>query len=1077
MPKKQDWLDIIEQAAELKKGTKFPKNVDIYSITAMLNPPSQRANGMNMNPSMYTGAGEDGIVQPEKPVALDKATNPPSVYHEGEEVKFFPGGKQIIPAKTEGEQRDLSMLQKKENLPGFATGGTVYDDPYSLAGGSSTRPTNTIDTTPQSNMFKSGVNQAFKTTQQRAAGADPLMENITNRALQAYDQRAAVSDTSTRQSLASQPYLTEGAKRAVTAKQGATYRAGLSDLTGDLSQQSMQRAEAANTELYNMGRTGVQDEQNRQQFEKTFGEQQYQSDVSRSQWDQSFSLEKQKYGDQEFARMADDAQTTSLDSWLAKYPNATKQDYDIAREFKTRQLQGMDVANATASENLTQLQKSDKWNDAQAFLNAGDFENYAALVKQITGRDINTTQFEEDRKYVTDMRNLSIDAQKVSNDAARLGVSGDALAIFVQAVNSGADLDAANQASGLNLTQEQWIGMRAKYASEMRTQAILQDTAEVQNDAARIGVGTDQMAAFVYAINNGASLDAANAASGLNLTQDDWFEMRAKYSLGLRQDAVTMNTAEIQNSAARLGINADRLNTFISAVNGGADLAAANEASGLDLTRDQFESIAKQYSQAIIGNEIALDSARTALGDSIYESIATMIGNGSTLSAVNQRLREEGKRPINESEYSAMRAVSGVGQQEWERNMQAIDMLLQTQDPKNIEQAATKLGEQFPGVTFDFTQLINDVGADRFADNMSTLATLSNTFDTWGEARDSVEGLNLMSQLTGTGMREVDVINMFQNLKVNAIDEQWSAIENSDWFGNLTNTDPDTANMVRETFTKGLTGELEFDIQPVFNIMDSNGDFVKSFGSAEDANKFLGENADKNYTMNRDSNYIYKDLVNGDTITVNNGTGESSTTNSVGGTDTVQTVAARFSKAGLDYTESDVQAYYDANGKLPIDSKEMDEWDKKQYGVSYWDRIETDYPDGNLMNDNGRSTVSDSDIQKLIDAKTEGDARANSYFIDQQDLGRLNTASSRYMESQGRGFSEKTFSNISDEIRTSIKSNGGKIVVIGGNSYIIAGMSGNNSFGLYSPKTKQTKYYDIQDVIYKGLDTTIKLGQ
>jgi hypothetical protein len=729
-----NWLDIIEEAGKLKKGTKIPKYTDIYALTMLMYPLSTMARRQNINNQpvpmgqepangnqFNTGAGADGIVQASKPVALDTGTNPPSVYHEGETIVPFPGGKNIIPATTEGQQMSLGRIQSQRNLPGYATGGTVYDDPNSITGAASTRPTNEMGVTPEQNMYQSGVTQAFKTTQQRAAGTDPLMQNITNRALTNYDTRAAVSDTATRQALASSPYLTEGAKRSVTAKQQATYSAGLSGLVGDLSQQSMGRAETANTELYNMGRTGVQDELSKQQWQKSFGEQQYQSDVASKQWQQeyqtgkeqwqkSFDFEKQKYGDQEFARMSDDAQNTSLETWLQKYPNSTEADYNTAREYKTLQLSSMNLANQTSSETLSQLKESNQWNQAQQFLAAGDYENYKALVKQITGKDIDTTTFESDRQYLESMRgyeeqaaaiqndaarfsltsatmqavindvnsgvplntinatynpqppltqadyssiatkyqqqvtsaNLSIKAQNIANDAAALGVTSDRLTAFVNAVNSGADLAAANQASGLNLTQAQMNSISTKYKQEIAANALQLTNAQIVNEAAALGVSTDRLNSFVNAVNSGADLAAANQASGLNLTQMQLNSIATKYKQEIAANALQLTNAQIANEAAALGVSTDRMNSFINAVNNGSDLAAANQASGLNLTQNQLNSIAVKYQQGIKAAELQLTNAElsneaTALGISAdrLNTFINAVNNGADLAAAN----------------------------------------------------------------------------------------------------------------------------------------------------------------------------------------------------------------------------------------------------------------------------------------------------------------------------------------------------------------------------------------------------------------------------------------------------------
>lgn len=88
--------------------------------------------------SMNTGAGPDGIVQPRRTAMIDYGTNPPSKYHEGEQISVAPNGvRTITPAQqvfgqqirkpmTIAEQGSMDQMP----LPGYYDGGTttpVYD--------------------------------------------------------------------------------------------------------------------------------------------------------------------------------------------------------------------------------------------------------------------------------------------------------------------------------------------------------------------------------------------------------------------------------------------------------------------------------------------------------------------------------------------------------------------------------------------------------------------------------------------------------------------------------------------------------------------------------------------------------------------------------------------------------------------------------------------------------------------------------------------------------------------------------------------------------------------------------------
>lgn len=118
----QNFIDLFEGARRKRGANKRRMNV-ANAINAARPMPMNMPTQQPFN----TGPGANGIVEPSKPVMLDRQTNPPSVYHEGETVVPFRGGKQIIPARTEGQQQRLASLQQAKGYPGYQTGGTVLN--------------------------------------------------------------------------------------------------------------------------------------------------------------------------------------------------------------------------------------------------------------------------------------------------------------------------------------------------------------------------------------------------------------------------------------------------------------------------------------------------------------------------------------------------------------------------------------------------------------------------------------------------------------------------------------------------------------------------------------------------------------------------------------------------------------------------------------------------------------------------------------------------------------------------------------------------------------------------------------
>lgn len=852
--------------------------------------------GLPGKQSFFTGYGNDKQLQPERPTGILNTNQGPKTVHEGEQVNIEPDGQfGVIPASQLGGQENLQTMERENNMEGYQLGkspddNTIIDDTYKPY---TTRGLQRLERYAD---YESPVNTAIREGErERFAG-------------EAVAAKGALAQEQAQMGIKGREAATE------EARLGRQIGAQENELMSNLRKQESEQAFTAARQLPGEAVTA-----------------------------RGVDFERQKYGDQEFTRMADDAQTTSYETWKQKYPDATEEDYTTAREYKARQLQSMDIANQTASENLYQLKKSDKWNDAQQFLNAGDYDNYAALVKQITGRTINYTQFVEDRDYVLRTREQTITAGDIANDAARYGL----------------------------------------------------------NDA--------EMQSVVRDINSGVPVDTINSQYGTEFTQDD---------------------------------------------------------------RD---SIAARYDSELL-------SLKNRVGDEIYSSLQEMINGGSSLEAINDRARYYGMGEISNSEYMKMLDATPLGERTWERNLQYSNMLLQSQDPDNIVKAQRILKELFPfmgyDVTFDVDQLINDIGAERFAGALTDMATLASTYDTWEEAKASAEGLNLIETLGGGWEdSEGNAARMFQGLKWNELDKEWDAIEQSKRYQNLLRTDPEAAELISQTFTKGLTGELEFDIKPVYNVTDETGKFVQSFDNIVDANKFLGENADKGYIVNESSNYIYKDIVSGDTVTVNNQTG-TTTTEGEGTTETVQTVAARFQKAGSDYTEVDVQDFFDEMGRLPLDTKEMDEWDAKRYGINFWDRIETSYPDGDLSLGGSRPNIGEEDLNKILEAKASGDKRADKFFMVEEDLNRVLNANSKYTTNSRRGSNAaaartEAYTNAAREIREAVGNNTGKMVETSKGTFIILGLSSDDTIKLYDPQSKNNVYLDLATIIQKGTETAL----
>lgn len=133
----KSYLDVI--AKNLKKSGKLKKKKGSQSLTVIvLQPPMDNLQGAR--PGMFnTGAGPDGIVQPDKVAMVDKTAGGNRFLHEGEGIQpDGNNGVQVTPARqmpqqqfmndvlipnTEEEQFALGRQQKNLELGGYKCGG------------------------------------------------------------------------------------------------------------------------------------------------------------------------------------------------------------------------------------------------------------------------------------------------------------------------------------------------------------------------------------------------------------------------------------------------------------------------------------------------------------------------------------------------------------------------------------------------------------------------------------------------------------------------------------------------------------------------------------------------------------------------------------------------------------------------------------------------------------------------------------------------------------------------------------------------------------------------------------------
>ena len=260
--------------------------------------------------------------------------------------------------------------------------------------------------------------------------------------------------------------------------------------------------------------------------------------------------------------------------------------------------------------------------------------------------------------------------------------------------------------------------------------------------------------------------------------------------------------------------------------------------------------------QTLESGELAIQAQKAGLTTDKFSQANALIGAGYDRDMVNAAIPGLN---LTATQFESVRAYSPAGQTDFTRTQAAFNVLMASNEPKNIAQAASMFGKMFPGVSFDAAGLIEQVGQEKFAKGMEQMATLGTTFKTWEEAKASAKGLGLIETFGEQAAKE-----MFSGLKVNAIDEQWNTIEESKWYTDLLASDPESAKEVAGIFTAALTGELSFDITPEFTVKDASGKVVGKYATQELADAAM--KGKTGYTSTATKKYVMKSMTGAQTV-------------------------------------------------------------------------------------------------------------------------------------------------------------------------------------------------------------------
>lgn len=272
-------------------------------------------------------------------------------------------------------------------------------------------------------------------------------------------------------------------------------------------------------------------------------------------------------------QLAQEGRRMQYDAALAMVPHEmdwTKYENELLNEDWERALIAFDPATAEGMEALTSA-----W---QEYFGDRYPEGYVPDLSQL----------QEMRVYAQIKRNQDVQMGDLDIDAAKLGISGDQMALVVRDINSGVPVEDINANYGLSLDQNAYDSIAVRYRQ-------LVEAGDIQNEAARLGVTTQRMSAIIDAINNGVPREQINLDYGVNLSPADYESIATRYN-----QEVTM--ADLRIDATELGIDQQQMGAIIEAINQGVPLADINRQYGTNISPDAYDRMAVKYNQSLIVN-------------------------------------------------------------------------------------------------------------------------------------------------------------------------------------------------------------------------------------------------------------------------------------------------------------------------------------------------------------------------------------------------------------------------------------------------------------------------------------------
>lgn len=345
-----------------------------------------------------------------------------------------------------------------------------------------------------------------------------------------------------------------------------------------------------------------------------------------------------------------------------------------------------------------------------------------------TAPDMNTLI--EQRKYTQQKQQqdlasgkLSLTSQEISNAAAQLGVNASTSEAIINDINSGATKDYLAQRYGINLTDAQYSSIKTMYSQKVASGEKAITAQDISNTAAQLNIDTTKAQNVINAINSGATKDYITQAFGVNLTDAQYNSMQVKYSQSIKAGTISLTSGELQNQAAALNIDTQKMQNAITAINAGASKQYVESLIGRTLTDAEYSGMKQKYLQeikmgdlTITSQDIANVSAQLGIDVTKSQAVIDAVNNGATLDYVNRTYGTN----ITQDQFNGL-------QKKYYQSITAGDMELESLKTKvGDEKFASAVTRITAGASID--SINRDLGTNMTKDEYDQMFEASETY-------------------------------------------------------------------------------------------------------------------------------------------------------------------------------------------------------------------------------------------------------------------------------------------------------------------------------------------------------------